>query len=124
MAIETRIDADAGLVILTGTGNLKFVDLAEAYESLFKHPDFRPGLNSLWNFKDAVLTVATQQLPDAIKILQRHQGERGEGFRVAIVVRRNADYGLSTLFGMQAFDQPFEYQVFQSLTEATKWVTE
>jgi hypothetical protein len=120
--VETLIDPAAGLITYTVTGDLELDDIRQALESLYENPDFRPGMNALWQIKNGTIAVTATELPDLIELLKRLADKRGTGYRVAIVVRRNIDFGLSTVFQMHAYSLPLEIKVFQSLTQAKRWV--
>jgi hypothetical protein len=57
-----------------------------------------------------------------IKLLDERSSKRGTGYKAAIVVRGNLDFGLSTVFQMHAYSLPFDVKVFQSLTQAKEWI--
>ena len=91
---------------------------------VYDNPDFRPGMHSLWQIKEGTIGVSATELPSLIKLLEERAEKRGTGYKVAIVVRGNLDFGLSTLFQMNAYELPFEVKVFQSLTQAKQWIIE
>jgi hypothetical protein len=122
MPVETHIDPKAGLITYKVTGELVLDEIRGALEGLYANPDFRPGMNSLWQIKEGSIEVTTTQLPELIGLLEKMADRRGTGYRVAIVVRKNIDFGLSTIFQMHAYTLPFEVKVFQSLTQARQWV--
>lgn len=120
--VETLIDPAAGLITYTVTGNLELDDIRQALEGVYENPDFRTGMNALWQIKNGTIGVTATELPDLIELLKRLADKRGTGYRSAIVVRHNMDFGLSTVFQMHAYSLPFEIKVFQSLTQAKRWV--
>jgi hypothetical protein len=120
--VETLIDPAAGLITYKVTGDLELDDIRKALEGLYQNPDFRPGMNALWEIKNGTISVTATELPELIELLKRLADKRGSGYRAAIVVRRNMDFGLSTVFQMHAYSLPFEIKVFQSLTQAKRWV--
>lgn len=121
--VETIIDTDAGLITFKVTGDLGLDDIGQALEGLYDNPKFRPGMNSLWEIKNGTISVTATELPDLIELLKQQSSKRGAGYRTAIVVRRNMDFGLSTVFQMHAYSLPFEIKVFQSLTQGKRWVS-
>ena len=127
MPVEFKIDptaGSAGLITYTVTGELDLGKLRTALEGIYDVPDFRPGMHALWQIKEGTIGVGTAQLPELIDILQERSERRGTGYKVAIVVRGNLDFGLSTIFQMHAYTLPFDVKVFQSLTQAKDWIGE
>ena len=127
MPVDIQIEketTDAGLIIYTVTGELVLEELKTALEGVYDDPDFKPGMHALWQIKEGTIGVSATELPALIKILEERSEKRGTGYKAAIVVRGNLDFGLSTLFQMNAYELPFEVKVFQSLTQAKRWIEE
>lgn len=125
MPVDIHIDSEAagaGLITYTVTGELDLEELRAALEGVYSDPKFRPGMHALWQIKEGTIGVTAKELPELIELLEERGQKRGTGYRVAIVVRGNLDFGLSTIFQMHAYSLPFEVKVFQSLTEATRWI--
>jgi hypothetical protein len=127
MPVDIQFDSDiagVGLITYTVTGELVLDELREALEGVYDHPDFRPGMHALWQIKEGTIGVTATELPGLISLLEERTEKRGTGYRAAIVVRGNLDFGLSTLLQMHAYSLPFEIKVFQSLTQAKQWIIE
>jgi hypothetical protein len=127
MPVYIKIDptaGSAGLITYTVTGELDLGKLRTALEGIYDAPDFRPGMHALWQIKEGTIGVNATQLPELINILQERSDKRGTGYKAAIVVRGNLDFGLSTIFQMHAYTLPFDVKVFQSLTQAKEWIGE
>ena len=122
MSVLTRIEPDHNLITYTATGELVLEEVRVAVTSIIRDPSFRLGMNAFWNLKEAQIGIGLPELPELITMLQGRNG-RGAGFRVAILVRSNEDFGLSSIFRMHAYELPFEVQVFRSSNEARDWVT-
>jgi hypothetical protein len=127
MPVDIKIDptaGSAGLITYTVTGELDLGKLRTALEGIYDAPEFRPGMHALWQIKEGTIGVNATQLPELINILQERSDKRGTGYKAAIVVRGNLDFGLSTIFQMHAYTLPFDVKVFQSLTQAKEWIGE
>ena len=122
MPVETIIDADAGLITYKATGDVPFSEMQEAFESIFTNPEFRSGMNALCHAKNARLTVTVLDVQNLIQLLGQYSAKRGKGFRVAVLVRSNEDFGLSSLFEVGTAPLPFEVQVFRNSQEAYEWL--
>jgi hypothetical protein len=127
MPVDIEIDREAagvGLITYTVTGELDLEELRDALEAVYEDPDFRPGMHALWQIKEGTIEVTATELPALISLLEERTEKRGSGYKAAIVVRGNLDFGLSTVFQMHAYTLPFEVKVFQSLTQARRWILE
>ncbi len=122
MPVTTHVDPEAALVTFQCSGTIVFEDVAQAYDSMFAHPLFRPGINAMWDLRHATIGLYTQQIPDLLAMIRGRQSDRGTGYRVAILVSGSPDFGLSTLFEMSAQSMPFETRVFRSSTQAAQWL--
>jgi len=127
MPVDIQIDpetAGVGLITYTVTGELVMGELRAALVGVYDDPKFRPGMHSLWQIKEGTIGVTATELPALISLLEDRAEKRGTGYKAAIVVRGNLDFGLSTLLQMHAYSLPFEIKVFQSLTQAKQWIGE
>lgn len=122
MPVTTHVNPDTSLATFECSGTLVLAEVEQAFESMFSHPSFRPGINALWDIRHATIGLYAQQIPDLLRMIRARQSERGSGYRVAILVSGSPDFGLSTLFEMSAHSMPFEVRVFRSHTQATQWL--
>jgi hypothetical protein len=124
MPVTSSIDLDNNLITYLVTGDMTLDDVRGAVDVAVADPQFRLGMNSLWNLKDARIAITMTELPEMIGHLANINDKRGRGFKVAILVRRNEDFGLSSLFEMNSYGLPFHVRVFRSSSEATEWLTQ
>jgi len=123
MPVDVTIDRDANLVTYEATGDVTIDEMKAAFAGLFENPDFKPGMNALCNAKYASFpNLPLDDVKDLVALLGERSAERGKGHRVAVLVRGNAEFGLSSLFEMQTYRMPFEVQVFRNTKEARKWL--
>jgi hypothetical protein len=122
MPVTVAIDPGIHLITYTVQDELRLDALVQALESQFDHPHFRKGMNALWNLKEARIAITMVELPRLISAIQGMSERRGKGFKVAILVRSNEDFGLSSLFEMSAYVLPFDVRVFRNTKEAMEWV--
>jgi len=123
MPVTTEIDSETGLISYIASGTISLAEMREAYEKVFERPDYRPGMNALCNAKDAQLDVSMNELGEFVSFLQSFRAKRGEGYKLAILVRSNQDFGLTNVFRMRGYEMPVEIQVFRSSNEAKQWLT-
>lgn len=122
MAVVTHVNSDTALATFECSGTLVLADVERAFAAMFSDPAFRPGINALWDLRQATIGLYAQQIPDVLRMVRARQSDRGTGYRVAILVSGSPDFGLSTLFEMSAHSMPFEVRVFRSHTQATQWL--
>jgi hypothetical protein len=123
MPVSTTVDARTNLITYVVTGDMTLDDVREAVDVAIADAGFQPGMNSLWNLKEGHVAITVNELPEMISHLSKIDNKRGRGFRVAILVRSNEDFGLSSLFEMNSYTLPFDVQVFRNSSEALGWVS-
>jgi hypothetical protein len=80
-------------------------------------------MNALWDLREAVTTDMSSD--DVRKVAQMVKGRRPSGvsLRVALVVSRDADFGVARMFEAQLDPASHgDLQVFRDIDEATTWV--
>ena len=122
MPVAVQIEPENKLVTFECSGKLVFDDVRGAFQGMFNDPRFSPGINALWDLRNASIGVRMQEIPGLLDMVSSRQGDRGRDYRVAILVSGSPDFGLSTLFEMSAHSMPFAVRVFRSHSEATRWL--
>jgi len=123
MPVASTFDLAENLITYHVTGDMTLDEVRGAVDAAVADPQFHPAMNSLWNLKEARIAITMTELPEMIRHLASIHEKRGKGFKVAILVRRNEDFGLSSLFEMNAYALPFHVQVFRSSSEAREWLS-
>jgi hypothetical protein len=122
MPVAVRIEPDHNLITFECTGLVVFDEVRSAFESIFNDSRFTPGINALWDLREASIGVRMQEIPGLLEMISSRQKDRGKDYRVALLVAGSPDFGLSTLFEMSAHAMPFAVRVFRSKTDATRWL--
>ena len=122
MPVTVTVDPDANLVTYTATGDLTLDEMMKAYASVPSQPGFRKGMNALCDGKNAKLKLGLAEVKQLVGFLEELRRDRGSGYKVALLVRSNEDFGLTTIFGMQTITLPIKVKVFRSSTEAREWL--
>ena len=122
MPVDIHVNPETALATFQCSGTLVLEEVERAFNEMFDHPSFRPGINALWDIRHATIGLYAQQIPDILRMIRARQADRGTGYRVAILVSGSPDFGLSTLFEMSAHSMPFEVRVFRSHTQASQWL--
>ena len=123
MTIERWIDPETGRVTLTATGSIEVRNLQEALREMTEAPEFRPGADIVWDFRKAESQdLSAERLRDLVTFVAGIQDVRGTGYKVAIVVARNVDFGLARMYEAFSDELPCELRVFMSLEDAQAWM--
>jgi hypothetical protein len=122
MPVAFQIEPENKLVTFQCSGAVVFDDVRGAFQGMFDDPRFTPGINALWDLRNASIGIRMQEIPGLLDMISSRQRERGKDYRVAILVSASPDFGLSTMFEMSAHAMPFAVRVFRSRTEATRWL--
>ena len=122
MPVAIQIEPEHKLVTFACSGTVALNDVRTAFQGMFDDPRFTPGINALWDLRQASIGVRMQEIPYLLDMISSRQRDRGKDYRVAILVSGSPDFGMSTLFEMSAHAMPFAVRVFRSRTEATRWL--
>lgn len=121
MPAEHVIDAEAGVVYSRAWGVLTDDDLLDHQRRVRDDPDFRPGLNQLFDFYDVSEVAVT---PAGIRTLAE-RNPFGDGARRAFTVRPGAlaMFGLLRMFELLTSEHPDELRVqFDDVRMARQWL--
>ena len=122
MAYEFHIDLPAGIIRETWTGTLDYAELVESCRAEWKHPDYRPGLFVLSDFRRARARLTADE---ALQFASWFSNDEAPP-RHAIVVRRELGMDLASMFSMIRESHKPETErtrIFFSYTAADLWLT-
>ena len=123
MIVNTFVDKKSSVIIHTVTGEITFQEIKSSYEAVLSHPDFQEDLCVIWDIRDADASKFDSQ--DVIRLARyfETQLKNRAKFKVAIIVSRDLEYGLSRMYQVAAADLPAKIGIFINLEDAKKWVT-
>ncbi len=120
-----HIDRATDVRVHVVKGELGFDELRATLDALYQAPDFRPEQAALWDLREADLTSFSTVEVALIAELVRQHRETIRAPKAALVVSRDADFGMARMFEIQvAGDSPGNVRVFRDLEKATSWVNE
>lgn len=113
-------DADAEVVRIDVTGRPAASDLLELYGRVIGD---HGGRSRLWDYRAADLTgLSGRDLAVIADAVSRKEPEP-EGFRVAVVVEKDVDFGISRMYQALAERRlSVPYEVFRNLADAERWL--
>jgi len=123
MPVKTVIDKKTGVMIRTVTGKITFEEIKSSYEASVTHPNFQKDMNVIWDVRDADASKFDNQ--DVIRIARYFETQLKDhaDYKVAVIVSRDLEFGLSRTYQVAAADLPAKIEIFINLEDAKKWVT-
>jgi hypothetical protein len=97
--------------------------IKEAMERVFKNPHFRRNADILWDVREAeTASASTEEVMKLMELVESFREIRGENYRVAVVVGKEADFGMARMLEMYVDAMPFHMMVFRSMDHARRWI--
>jgi hypothetical protein len=123
MKVNTVVDKNAAIMIHTVTGNLTFEGIKSSYAESVTHPDFQKDMKVIWDIRDA--DASNFDTHDVIRIARyfETQLKNRTKYKVAVIVSRDLEYGLSRTYQVAAADLPPQIEIFNNLEDAKNWLT-
>ncbi len=121
MPVEFSIDKENELLERTVTGKVTPEEVIASLEASISHPDYLPGMRSLTDMRDFVLSSTAEDIRQYATFLGAHM-DMIKGMQAAVVVSRTVDYGLTRMLQAIADDPTFAIAVFYDIDEAKRWL--
>jgi len=123
MKVNTFVDKKNSVIIHTVTGEITFAQIKSSYEAVLSHPDLQDDMCVIWDIRDADASKFDSQ--DVIRLARyfETQLKYRSKFKVAVIVSRDLEYGLSRMYQVAAADLPAKIGIFINIEDAKKWVT-
>ena len=100
---------------------ITFEEIRSSYEAILSHPDYQDGMNSIWDVRNADASkLDTHEIIRIASYFESKLRNRPE-YKVAIVVSRDLEYGLSKIYQVASADLPAKIRVFDNFEKAKKW---
>ena len=124
MVVNTVVDKKAAVMIHTVTGKITFEGIKSSYAESVTHPDFQKDMNVIWDIRDADASEFDSH--DVIRIARyfETQLKNRAKYKVAVIVSRDLEYDLSRTYQVASVDLPPKIEIFISLEDAKKWLTD
>lgn len=119
MPMPFRIDADKGIIFSTAEGEISDRALLDHQTSFRTHPDFRPDLHQLCDFRR--VTSVSRLTTQGIQALAL-SNPFSAGARRAFVTADEVLYGLMRMFQLISERAPPEVAIFDDDIEALAWI--
>lgn len=120
--MEIHIETQSGLARIVLVGRLERDDVETAARALAGHPDFHPGLATLWDLRQAQLGHTSAAGVRAL-LSPSEVWPGAPNRRVALLVSGDLDFGLTRMWTALAERAiPANRRVFRSESEAMEWL--
>ena len=124
MQIETHYDMEKKVRTHQISGAVNLPQFQEIMRNLYASPDFNPGMNALWDYREAEFeNVTNDDVRAFIQTVAAYWNKHGSGkYRAAIVVTGMAEYGICRMYESQfGPTAPCKMKVFLDIDLAWKW---
>lgn len=121
--MELRIDEDKNIAYIKLSGVLSSKAILSAFDLAVADKRYIDGMGRLWDFRDADLSSLQSETVIEMAQYSLKFPPGINDVKVAFLVSRNFEYGLSRMFQMSS-DSKTLIQVFRVMAEAEKWMIE
>ena len=121
MPITFRIDKKSGIVFTTMEGTVSISEIIDGLQELMTHPDFSPGLNGLVDMRNSTVNSTPEEVKRIAELMTSHREEIGIS-RSAVVVSKDAIFGMARMFQVFAEKSSIKTQLFRDIDEARQWL--
>jgi hypothetical protein len=121
--MDLHIDEEKNIAYIKLSGQLSKKAILSAFDLAVADERYKNGMGRLWDFRDADLSSF-----DTATVMEMAQYSKRfppgiNNVKVAFVVSRDLEYGLSRMFQMSS-EARTPIQVFRTMAEAEKWMME
>jgi hypothetical protein len=123
LPLTYRIDADAHLLFVVGTGMITQPERLQTMRAWMEDPAFRPGLDTFCDFTAAESTPKLSELREVVATIGEHAPAIGPK-KVAILTGKPITFGVARVFEALAEieDTPLQVKVFFDRALAWAWL--
>ncbi len=122
MPVVTRVHPEENIIVHRATGQLEIDDITQAFDNALADPDFRPGMNALWDLRDAAIHFSPDKLQELVTHVALSRDRRGTRYRLAIVAQDSVLLMLADIFKALTGPLSFEVRIFRDDDEAWSWL--
>ena len=121
MSIDFEIDCSKGIVWVRASGPIDISDVFERAVDALDHPDFVPGMPTVWDMREADLSAYGQADMRLAGVRNRDLAERRGTARMAVVVSDDFSFGVARMHQVLGESPNLEVSVFRDLSAAERW---
>ena len=121
MPVNYKIDAVSRVVRATVRGLVTLEQEVDCLENFLGDPGFETGFGLLFDHRARGTVASVQHVRGMARAFQRHLEQLGKT-RLAIVVSREASFGMARMFSILTENMPIDTHIFKDITEAEHWL--
>ena len=121
MPTSFRIDIARAIVFAETRGETSSHDILQNLASLLDHPSYSPGMRLLLDMRDVVPSLLRSDVLTIARFVREHAEKIGT-LKMAVVVPRDASFGMAQEQKVEVEDSPIDMEVFRGLGEAREWL--
>jgi len=118
-----QIDEKKNVAIVTMSGKPDKDSVLKAFDETVRNERYRPGMNRLWDFRKADLSLLESSSIIAMVDYTTHFPPGISDVKVAFLVARKLEYGLARMFEAFSEDANTSVRSFYAMDEALEWMT-
>jgi hypothetical protein len=119
MPFSMQMDAEAGIVIVTCSGELGLSDAKEGAQTVWGKPEWS-GRSIVFDFRSAQLDVRATEVREIARFILERQPATPPP-KIALVTSREVDFGLARMYEVLRQHPATEVRVFRDYEEAVSW---
>lgn len=98
--------------------------LKDLLTTMLEHPDFRPGMPSLWDLRNCDLSLVDAPAMRALRDFNIERSEARGRARVALVTATDVGFGIMRMYEARVDVPTAVTRVFRDRAEAEHWIFE
>jgi len=126
MPVVLDFDRSDVAIVMTVVGPMNASELVTDYLKGLDNPRFRADLHSVWELSRLnLINVPISEIRQLPRLFKTQMSDRGDGYKVALVTSRKADYQLIRMYvAILKLIGNLQFRVFDSTEGAMAWVDE
>ena len=97
-------------------------DAFATFEGFTRHPDFRPGMNALYDLRKARMTPKPNDLQNLAGFVSSNQENRGKNYKVAFITGTGIERAAVEIYSNLMRSVPADFRIFDDETGACEWL--
>ena len=125
LTINSEINKNLNIIIRTVTGEMRVSEINKEFDKSLTHPDFKKNMSVIWDMTKAdVRAASTNEVLGIIAHIGNNVADRGEGYKIAIVVSSGMSSVMSKMFETYGEKLPISIRLFNLSEDAVEWMGE
>ena len=116
MGIEYKIDLQAGIIFLVGTGNIGAKEILAFFKKVISDPQFRPNLNTISDYRMAQIGFSGAESQDLANWTKKQK----PAGKIALVMNPSG-YGFARMYQSWVEDNA-KVNIYKDMASAREWL--